>query len=208
MKIENRNDLEKLRKIKRLLIVVDMINGFVRKGVLANKEIEEVIPENIKLIEEFLNDEEGAVALVRDSHSKNAPEFKTFPEHCLEGTEESELVEELIKYEKDSLVYKKNSTNFVFAPNFMNDIKNMENLEEVVLNGCLTDYCIKNGAISLRNLFDQDNRNIEVIVDQAGVSTFNSDVHDKEVTSKQALDDMVNNGIVLVKNYGDVKWKR
>ena len=128
MKIDNRNNIENLHKIKRLLIVVDMINGFVRKGVLANKEIEEIIPENIKLIEEFLNDEEGAVALVRDSHSKNAPEFKTFPEHCLEGTEESELVEELIKYEKDSLVYKKNSTNFVFAPNFMDDVKNMKNL--------------------------------------------------------------------------------
>lgn len=207
MKIENKN-IEQLKKIKRLLIVVDMVNGFVRRGVLAHKEIEEIVPENIKLIDMFLNDKESAVAIVRDSHTKDALEFKTFPEHCLENSYESELIDELKDYEKDSLVYKKNSTNFVFAPSFKEDIGNMENLEEVVLNGCLTDYCIKNGAISLKNLFDQENRDIQVIVDEAGVSTYEADGHDRETVSRESLKDMSDNGIVLVKNYGGVKWIR
>ena len=207
MRIDNKN-IDELKKIKRLLIVVDMINGFVRKGALAHKEIAEIIPENVKLAEAFLNESDSAVCMVRDSHIKDAAEFKTFPEHCLEGSYESELVDELKTYEKDSLVYLKNSTNFVFAPNFIEDIRNMENLEEVVLNGCLTDYCIKNGAISLKNLFDQENRNVMVIVDGAGVSTFESVGHDREEVQKTSLDDMVGNGLVLVKNYGEVKWRR
>ena len=207
MRIDNKN-IEELKKIKRLLIVVDMINGFVRRGALAHKEIAEILPENVKLVEIFLEDSESAVCMVRDSHTKDAAEFKTFPKHCLEESYESELVDELKTYEKESLVYLKNSTNFVFAPNFIEDINNMENLEEVVLNGCLTDYCIKNGAITLKNLFDQDNRNIMVIVDGAGVSTFGGDGHDREKVQKSSLDDMVGNGIVLVKDYGEVKWRR
>ena len=207
MRIDNKN-IDNLRKIKRLLIVVDMINGFVRKGALAHEEIAEIIPENIKLVKRFLDDSESTVCMVRDSHTKDAAEFKTFPEHCLAGTYESELVDELKEYEKDSLVYLKNSTNLVFAPNFLEDIKNMENLEEVVLNGCLTDYCIKNGAISLKNLFDQDNRNIDVIIDEAGVTTFDGEGHNREKVQRSSLDDMAGNGIVLVKNYGSETWKR
>ena len=207
MKINSKN-IETLRKIKRLLIVVDMINGFVRKGALAHKEVAEIIPENVRLVDSFIEDSDSAVCMVRDAHTKNAVEFKTFPKHCVEGSYESELVDELKVYEKDSLVYLKNSTNFVFAPNFIDDITKMENLEEVVLNGCLTDYCIKNGAISLRNLFDQNNRDIMVIVDGAGVSTFDGEGHNRDSVQKSSLDDMVGNGIVLVKNYGEVKWKR
>ena len=51
MRIDNKN-IDELKKIKRLLIVVDMINGFVRKGALAHKEIAEIIPENVKLAED------------------------------------------------------------------------------------------------------------------------------------------------------------
>ena len=87
MRIDNKN-IDNLRKIKRLLIVVDMINGFVRKGALAHEEIAEIIPENIKLVKRFLDDSESAVCMVRDSHTKDAAEFKTFPEHCLAGTKQ------------------------------------------------------------------------------------------------------------------------
>lgn len=204
MKINNKS-INELKKIKRLLIVVDMINGFVKKGALAHEEVADIIPENIRLIEQFLADKTSAVCMVRDSHTTDAVEFRAFPKHCLEGSVESELVEELKVYEKDCLVYLKNSTNFVFAPSFIDDIKNMENLEEVVLNGCLTDFCIMNGAISLRNLFDQENRSIDVIVDASGVSTFNSKEHEREIVQKNSLDAMAGNGIVLVKNYGSVK---
>ena len=108
----------------------------------------------------------------------------------------------ILKYEECGITYLKNSTNFVFAPNFLDDIRRMKSLEEVILNGCLTDICIKNGAITLRNLFDQENRNIKVIVDESGIDTYDSSLHNREEESRRALTDMKNNGIEIVKKYG------
>lgn len=198
----NREKIEKLKEIKRLLVIVDMVNGFVKEGTLAAKSIERIIPHNKELIEEFINDKDSCVFFVRDSHNKEAIEFNTFPPHCIENSKESELIDELKEYEECGITYLKNSTNFVFAPNFLDDIRIMKSLEEVILNGCLTDICIKNGAITLRNLFDQENKNIKVIVDESGIDTYDSSLHNREEESRRALTDMKNNGIEIVKKYG------
>ena len=198
----NREKIEELKDIKRLLIIIDMINGFVKEGSLAAQSIERIIPHNKELIEEFIKDKDSCVFFIRDSHSKDAVEFNTFPAHCIENSTESELVDELKEYESDGITYLKNSTNFVFAPNFINVISKMKSLEEVILNGCLTDYCVKNGAISLRNLFDQKDRNIKIIVDEAGVDTYDSPTHNREEEAERAIIDMTNNGIIRVKKYG------
>lgn len=201
MKIK-REKIEKLKEIKRLLIIIDMVNGFVKEGPLATPSIERIVPHNKELIEEFINDKDSCVFFVRDSHNKDAIEFNTFPPHCIEDSIESELIDELKEYEEYGITYLKNSTNFVFAPNFIDDIRSMKSLKEVILNGCLTDYCIKNGAITLINLFDQENRNIKVMVDESGVDTYDSLVHNREEESNRALTDMANNGIEIVKKYG------
>ena len=202
MKLSKELKIEELKKIKRLLIIIDMVNGFVKEGALAAPSIKKIIPHNIELIEEFINDDDSAVFFIRDAHTDNAVEFKVFGKHCLKGTKESELVDELKDYEEYGHTYFKNSTNFIFAPNFIDDIRKMTNLEEVVLNGCLTDYCVKNGGISLRNLFDQDDRDIRIIVDEAGVDTYDSLSHNRELESFHALADMADNGIIRVKKYG------
>lgn len=42
--------MKELEKIEKLLINVDMINGFVKKGTMADSYIEHIIPEHIKLM--------------------------------------------------------------------------------------------------------------------------------------------------------------
>ena len=42
--------IKDFKMYKKCLIVVDMVNGFVREGVLHDKEIERIIPNQIKLI--------------------------------------------------------------------------------------------------------------------------------------------------------------
>ena len=44
-----------LEKIKELLIVVDMVNGFVREGAMADSYIEHIIKPIEHMINEFLN---------------------------------------------------------------------------------------------------------------------------------------------------------
>lgn len=202
MKIREKK-IEELKKIKKLLIVIDMVNGFVKEGPLAAASIQRIIPENKRLVEEFIESDDSAVAFIRDSHTKDAVEFNVFGAHCLEGSIESELDDALKPYESDTLVYKKNSTNFVFAPSFQEDIANMTNLEEVVLNGCLSDYCVKNGGITLRNLFDQQDRNIKIYVEEDGIDTFDAPNHNRDEETEHALRDMANNGLIRIK-----RWER
>lgn len=200
MKIREKK-IEELKKIKKLLIVIDMVNGFVKEGALAAPSIQRILPENKRLVEAFIDREDHAVAFIRDSHTPNAVEFQTFGPHCLADTVESLLEDTLAPYEHDALVYKKNSTNFVFAPEFLEDIANMINLEEVVLNGCLSDYCVKNGGITLRNLFDQQDRNIKIYVEEDGIDTFDAPNHNVDEENERALQDMANNGLIRVKRY-------
>lgn len=201
MKLENKK--EQLKQIKKLLINIDMINGFIKEGPLASKSIERIVPKLKQVIELYLNDEASAVFFIRDSHTSNALEFKTFGVHCLENSKESELIEELKMYEKDSLTYLKNSTNFVFAKNFIADLEKLNNLKEVLVTGCLTDFCVKNGAITLKNYFDEHNKNIDVIVCCDLTDTFNSNTHILEEESKHAFNDMKNNGIKILKRFGE-----
>ena len=87
---------------------------------------------------EFLERKEG-IAFVKEAHNEDSIEFKTFPKHCVKGTSEAELVDELKPYEKDALVYLKNSTSAMFAKNFLRDIDEMINLRNVIITGCCTE---------------------------------------------------------------------
>ena len=40
--------------MKKLLVIIDMINGFVKEGALADKQINNITPNIIKLIEEYI----------------------------------------------------------------------------------------------------------------------------------------------------------
>ena len=163
---------------EKLLIVVDMVNGFIKEGAMADSYIGHIISEIVNLVEKH-NNENQDVKFIKDCHNKMAVEFASYPEHCLKGTSESELIEELKIFENNYNTYEKNSTSAIFAPNFLEDIKNMENLKEVTIVGCCTDICILNLALPLKNYFNQENKNIEIIVPKNAVETFNTDSHNR-----------------------------
>lgn len=52
-----------LDKYKRMLIVVDIVNGFVREGVLHDKNIESIIPKIVELVEDSIKEQELVVFL-------------------------------------------------------------------------------------------------------------------------------------------------
>ena len=49
--------IKNFKMYNKCLIVVDMVNGFVRSGVLHDEEIAKTIPFQIKLVKETLNAE-------------------------------------------------------------------------------------------------------------------------------------------------------
>lgn len=186
--------MTKIEEYKKLLVVVDMVNGFIKEGKMSDKDINHITPKIKSLVEKFLSEDEP-VAFIKDTHTKDSIEFKKYLEHCISGTSECELISELAIYEKDSLVYRKNSTSTIFASNFMRDIEWMKSLKEVVITGCCTDLCVMNLAIPLVNYFDEHDRDVKVRVPQNAVETFDSETHDRHEYNMMALRLMKNQGI-------------
>ncbi len=189
---------KELEELKQLLIIVDMVNGFVKEGAMADKKIAHIIPEQLRLIKMILEKNEG-LAFIKDNHELGCREFERFPIHCVIGTEEAELVDELKPYEKEALVYSKNSTSAIFAPNFMEDIQRMKNLKEVIITGCCTDICDMNLAIPLQNYFDQNNQKVDIIVPTNAVETYDAAYHNRDEYTKMAYKFLEQSGIQLVK---------
>ena len=187
--------MKELKEIKRLLIVVDMVNGFVNEGNMADPYIAHIIPKIEETINDFINEEEG-VFFIRDSHPENAAEFRKFPVHCLEGTSESELVPELQPYESYGFTFRKNSTSTMFAEGFTEALEEMEALEEVTVCGCCSDICVLNLAVPLTNYFDQKERRIQVYAPADLMETYDAPVHNREEYNRMTLLLMNQAGIV------------
>lgn len=190
-----------LNETKRLLVVIDLVNGFVREGAMADKHIEHIIPESERLVNKFL--EEGyEVVYVKEGHDENATEFKKFPKHCVVGTSEAEMVEELVKYQDEVLVFIKNSTSAMAAEYGLPAMLNaMENLEEVVIIGCCTDICVLNCAIPMQNYFDEFNREVTIVVPKNAVETYDAPNHSRDEYNEIAFKLLAQAGVKVVNEY-------
>lgn len=189
-----------MSEYKKLLVVVDMVNGFVREGIMSDKYIEHIIPEQIKLIDSILKDGEGLI-FVKEAHKETSNEFNRYPKHCIKGTSEAEVVDELKIYENNALVFEKNSTSAIFSNGFLSMINKLNNLEEVIIVGCCTDICVMNLAIPLQNYFDEFNKNISIIIPKNCVETYNGENHNREEYNEMAYKLLEQTGIRVVDKY-------
>ena len=194
-----------MKKIKNLevyegmLIVVDMVNGFVKEGALHDEAIAKIIPRQIELIKEA-RAKGYLIVFVKDTHDKDAVEFRRFgnTKHCVIGTKEAELVDELKPYEDedDTISIEKNSTSFMEAPEFRELLAKANNIKRVEEVGCCTDICDFNGIMGLSNYYDQWNRKVDIIVHEDAIATYSEDVRSEYVDAAKRL--MKQQGIKLV----------
>lgn len=195
--------MEKIKNLKvyeKCLIVVDMVNGFVKEGVLHDERISFVIPNQVDLIKKY-NDEEELVVFIKDTHDEDAVEFKRFgnTKHCVRGTREAELVDELLPYEKkdNTISIEKNSTSFMEAPEFRKLVSELTNVKQYDIVGCCTDICDFNGSMGLANYCDQWNRDVDIIVHTDAIATYSEDIRGEYVDAAYLL--MKQQGIKLVR---------
>jgi len=192
-------NVKNLKVYETALIVVDMVNGFVNEGVLHDKNIRKIVPRQLELLEEA--EKKGSlIILVKDTHNKNATEFKRFGNttHCIKGTSEAELIDELKPFEqKDNVItVEKNSTSLMESPEFREIVRQAENLKEVNFVGCCTDICVFNGAMGLANYYDQWNRDVTINVHEDAIATYSEDERGEYIESAKLL--MKLQGINLV----------
>ena len=108
------------------------------------------------------------------------------------------MIDELKPYEENALVYEKNSTSTMFANNFINDLEKMKKLREVIITGCCTDICVLNLAIPLTNYYDQNNKNVDVIVRSDLVETYGAPNHDRDEYNEMSFKLMRQAGIKVL----------
>ena len=95
--------------MNELFVIVDMVKDFVNEWPLADNKISKITPKIIEQIKYFLSNSLPIISF-RDCHSSD-DEFKIYPPHCIKGTSESELVNELLPYSKHFIDIEKNTTN-------------------------------------------------------------------------------------------------
>lgn len=190
--------IKNLKLYERVLIVVDMVNGFVYNGPLHDIECSKIIPRQKEIIDDYL-DNGDLVVFIKDTHTKDSTEFSRMPIHCLENTDESELVPELREYVgRDNVItINKNSTSFNEAPEFRELITNLVNLKRVDEIGVCTDICDFNGIMGLANRLNQENRDVSIYVHEDAVVTFNETERREYVEAAKLL--MKQQGINIIR---------
>lgn len=190
-------NLNELNGNQTALIIVDMINGFAREGALKSPRVEELIPEIVKLSENC--DKMGIKKLAfADCHTDASPEFGSYPAHCMAGTLEAEVVDEIKEVGGYKLI-PKNSTNGFHEEDFRKWLNENPQLDTFIVVGDCTDICIQQFAITLKTWFNMQNKNHRVIVPVNAVDTYDLGTHNGDLVNVMALYNMVINGIEVVK---------
>lgn len=192
----NQYESMKLNELKDpVVFVVDMVNGFVKEGALADLEIMSIVEDQKKLMDQL----ECRNVFVCDTHPPKTREFLSYPQHCMIGTKEAEVIDELKYYIKR--IIHKNSTNTFVAPEFQEFLRDeCSRYKDLIIIGCCTDLCILQFALSLQSYLNEHNLcEQRVIVPVNMVETYHiEDVHDAYFWNDVSLKNMATNGITVV----------
>ncbi len=136
--------------MSKLLIVVDMQNDFVT-GVLGTKEACNIVPDVVKLVDEF----DGDIAFTKDTHHDNyldTQEGKKLPVvHCIEGTDGWEIIPELKKY---TTADNKRLIGIFNKPTFgsteLAKALSDKDYDEIIFCGVCTGICVISNAMLVK----------------------------------------------------------
>ena len=191
------NNFAGVKDAKELLITIDMVNGFVKEGTLAAPNIMDVVPRQVELLQEAVNDDKTGLIFIRDCHRKDSVELKRYAPHCIEGTSETEVIDELKNYVIYGLTFFKNSTNLTYT--LQKSLLEFKNLERINLMGCLSEVCVLDGALGLRTYLDEMNKDVEVCVYPDAIDTYDAPGHDRKEINEKAIAFMEANGIKILR---------
>lgn len=153
----------------RAVIVTDMLRGFLEEGypLYCGAGARRIIPNVQGLLEREL--EQGSkVFYLCDHHTADDPEFRMFPAHAIEGTEEAELIPELAQYPGD-IIPKRTFSSFYNTS--LDERLEAIKPEVIVVCGVTTHICV------LQAVIDSRNRGYEVEVPVDCVASFDQKAH-------------------------------
>ncbi len=131
------------------IMVIDMLEGFTRRGPLASPRVAALVPLQAAFLSRLT--EGDRVVFVSDAHRPNDPEFRRFPPHCLAGSDEAVVCQELIPA-VPAAVRMDHVTKTTFSGFHETDLGELvqagESNEWIVI-GCVTDCCVEANVAEL-----------------------------------------------------------
>lgn len=157
--------------MKKLLMVIDMQEGFCKKGnpLYVGDWCGSLIHFIKKKIEEY-NVIDQWVFFTGDQHEPDDKEFKMFPPHCIRGTSEVAVVQELWDSAQNKKIFYKTRYSAFYKTNLDKEIAALQP-EIIEIVGVCTNICVFFTCEELRN------RNYQVRVLKDGVTSFDLIAH-------------------------------
>lgn len=176
------------------LFSVDMINGFCTEGPLASPRVQGVVPEVVATFENAYAVGVRDFLLAQDTHAPDAPEFASFPPHCVAGTSEAQTIPELaqLPFADRYQIFPKNSLDAFHDTDLSKWEQIHSDLSVAVVVGDCTDLCVHATAMHLKLHANAHNRKLRVIVPANAVQTYDMPIE----TAKQ-VGAMPHNGDVM-----------
>jgi nicotinamidase/pyrazinamidase len=160
-------------------IVVDVLNGFCKFGNLASPRCLAAVP-RIREVVEKRKAAGDMLLFLADTHDPNDREFEVFPVHCVRGTPEAEVVDELKPLLKQGTLIRKRRYSGFFETN-LEQVLRQAAPERVTVVGMCTDICVMHTVADLRN------RDYRVFVPSEAVETFDAPGHPGDAVQEFAL---------------------
>lgn len=183
--------------MKDLLVVVDMVNGFVERGALADKNIGKITPTILNMIQDA-KDSGFELLAFKDCHTIGDEEFNIYPVHCLKGSTESDFIPEIKQIARCfDYIIDKNTTNGFDTKEFR-DLISKNRYNNIFVCGCCTDICVQNFVESLAKYFEKNNLHTNIHVVGNACYTFDGPNHNAEQCHSKALETMYNIGVNVI----------
>lgn len=190
-------EMKDFKANQTVFVIVDMINGFAREGALASPRVEALIPV-IADLSKKCDDYKFSKLAFADCHTEASPEFGAYPVHCMAGSSEGEIVDEIKEIGGYTLI-PKNSTNGFLEEGFKKWLEENPEVDTFIVAGDCTDICVQQFAITLKTWFNMQNKKVRVIVPINAVDTYDLGAHEAELMNVMALYNMIINGVEVVK---------
>ena len=159
-------------RMAKAVIVVDMQKGFVdpQGSLYGGESVRSIIP-RLKERAERERSDGAEIFFTQDSHAPDDEEFRMFPPHCVTGSRDEEIIDELSGLLSGARIIKKRRYSAFFETDLAGQLAALEP-EEVVVMGVCTDICVLHTVADLRS------RDYAVEVPADCVASFDAEQHE------------------------------
>ncbi len=184
---------------KKALFIVDMVNGFVYDGPMSSPNVAAIVPYVVELTKQFRKRKYPVYAFA-DAHKPDSLEFAVYPEHCLAGSHESEVIPEILPLLHKANVIYKSTTNawHEIYTRLVVDQMIEDEIQEIHVVGCCTDICVLQFVLNLQTYLHDKGAKIAVKVIHEAVATYDAPDHDAKTYQQMALNIMKNTGVEIL----------